>query len=461
MKKKKGFTLVEILGVITILGVLALIAIPTIDNIVTKNREKLYDSQIKTIEDGLKTWANDNAMYLPEEGDDALLISLGILKLAGFVEPDIKNPLTNLCFSNDMQLSISAEKEGYKYYVDEESGLDGTEADCSLPAEKDFIYLKGVSTVKLALNATYVEPGFYTFDANGKLGNLSVTKVIKDKNGNVVTSIDSSTYTAAPYNITYTYGTASVTRTINIGNQVYVNGTAVYFNPVTGAKCTAGEAVSATGTKTGCMKWYAFNDTGVANENINLILDHNTTAGIAWSSNGSAVYSPLEVITQLQTDTSSWAGVPTRTDSYTLNNATGNYTINYNTYKARLITADEIATISRNISFYETTSPDSSWFYLDSNNQTQTVTGAGNSSFAWLFDYTYGCTAAGCNVADSNLYDGTYADGYWTATAVLSTYDFFDIAWYVTNNGELKSYCMEDVDGGGVRPVITIPKSSL
>lgn len=68
MKNKNGFTLVEILGVITILSVLALIAIPTIDNIVTKNREKLYDSQIRTIEDGLKTWANANAASLQKMG---------------------------------------------------------------------------------------------------------------------------------------------------------------------------------------------------------------------------------------------------------------------------------------------------------------------------------------------------------------------------------------------------------
>ncbi len=216
MKNKRGFTLVEILGVITILGVLALIAIPTIDNIITKNKEKLYNSQIKTIEDGLKIWGDNNAMSLPEDGDDALLITIGILKLAGFVDEDIKDPNTNLCFSNDMLVSIAAEKGGYTYYIDEESGLDGTEADCSAPAGTEFLYLKGSSTIGLVLNDTYEEPGFLALDESGNVVAGAVTQVIKDEAGNVVSSIDTTESTAAPYTITYTFGSATVTRIINV-----------------------------------------------------------------------------------------------------------------------------------------------------------------------------------------------------------------------------------------------------
>ena len=68
----------------------------------------------------------------------------------------------------------------------------------------------------------------------------------------------------------------------------YKNGTAIYYNPVSGTKCNASEAVSTTGTKTGCMKWYAFNDDSESST-VNMILDHNTTAGIAWNSNNKNV----------------------------------------------------------------------------------------------------------------------------------------------------------------------------
>ncbi|MDD3453496.1 MAG: prepilin-type N-terminal cleavage/methylation domain-containing protein [Bacilli bacterium] len=239
----------------------------------------------------------------------------------------------------------------------------------------------------------------------------------------------------------------------NVSNtiyEVYENGTAIYFNPETGLKCTVGEALSTTGTKTGCMKWYTFNDNESSNT-VNLILDHNTTATVAWNSTESNVSGPTNVMTQLASDTSSWAGVPTRTDSYSVSNGTATYTINYSTYKARLITAREIATITGNSSFVEVTATTSNWFYLDGG-QTQTATTTGASNYDWLFDYTNDCTSYGCNIADASNY------GYWTSTAVSGdTY----YAWYVGRCGDVGSNYVDDMDSFGVRPVITIPKSTL
>ena len=233
---------------------------------------------------------------------------------------------------------------------------------------------------------------------------------------------------------------------------VYTNGTAIYFNPETGVKCSAGEAVSTTGTKTGCMKWYAFNDGGESTDTINLILDHNTTNLVRWYFIGSNVSGPTDVMTQLQNDTSSWTGVPTRKDSYSLNNGTANYTIDYSTYNARLITAAEIAIITGNSSFIETTNLYTSWFYLDSNDQTQTATAIGTSNYSWLFDYTSNCTNYGCEIEDASNY------GYWTSTAVPV---YTRNVWCVKNSGRLSSDHAESSSGSGVRPVITINKSIL
>jgi hypothetical protein len=208
------------------------------------------------------------------------------------------------------------------------------------------------------------------------------------------------------------------------------------------------------------MKWYTFNDGGTEAEYINLILDHNTTAVVAWNSTGSNVSGPTNVLTQLQTDTSSWAGVPTRSDNYSINNGTSTYTINYSSYKARLITAAEVATITSNSSFVEATAPYTSWYYFDSNNQTQTISTPGASSYDWLFDYTSGCTSYGCNTADaSNL-------GYWTSTAVPAV---TGAAWFVDSNSCLRNYnapgtafgLVNDASHRGVRPVITVSKSNL
>ena len=204
---------------------------------------------------------------------------------------------------------------------------------------------------------------------------------------------------------------------------LYTNGTAIYYNPETNATCTEAEAVSTTGTKTGCMKWYTFNDSEGATT-VNMILNHNTTATIVWSSRD----------TSLESDISTWATSVKAT--------------------ARLIEADEVAQITGNTTFNGVTSNYSSTFYLDSNSQTQTATTQGASNYAWLYDYTYDCTSYGCNIADSSNY------GYWTSTFVA---DYAENLWRIDFRGMLRNSwgIVGYANDYGIRPVITISKTVL
>ena len=203
----------------------------------------------------------------------------------------------------------------------------------------------------------------------------------------------------------------------------YENGTVVYYNPETNTKCNSSEAVSTTGVKTGCMKWYTFNDEG--SSTVNLLLDHNTTAFVAWASSGSNNNGPVEVKTQLESDTKNW-----------------NSSIN-----ARLIEANEIAKITEYPNWNSNT-----FYYLHDNSNVEYKGAAGTNKYAWLFDNTYNCTTYGCNVEDANAY------GYWTGTvaAVYSGY-----AWRVIYEGNLSYYNVVVTDYLGVRPVITVSKSVI
>ena len=196
--------------------------------------------------------------------------------------------------------------------------------------------------------------------------------------------------------------------------KVYSNGTAIYYNPETNSICNESEAVSTTGTKTGCMKWYTFNDEGENSSTVNMILDHNTTAKVSSWDEGK---------NQILTDTTSW---------------------NKN-LQVRLIEAEEIAKITGNSTWTNTRD----WFYLDSNSQTQTATGQGKSEYAWLFDYTNGCTSYGCNTVDSSTY------GYWTSTLNGSTG-----AWCVSRRGIFGNGVVDYIYYG-IRPVITISKDII
>ena len=205
--------------------------------------------------------------------------------------------------------------------------------------------------------------------------------------------------------------------------KVYTNGTEIYYNPETGKKCTT--AVSTPGTKSGCMKWYAFNDDDKSSK-VNVILDHNTTAKVAWNSTGNNS-EMKEAANALKTDTSNWK----------------------KDLNSRLIEANEVAKITGHQTF-DASKTGQSWFYLDSNNQTQTASSTNKSKYAWLFDYTDECTSFGCNKADSSTL------GYWTSSPYKGN---FINAWRV-NRGYLGSRIVTDTDYG-IRPVITISKSNV
>ena len=204
----------------------------------------------------------------------------------------------------------------------------------------------------------------------------------------------------------------------------FKNGTAVYYNPVYGEKCKSSEAVSTTGKNSGCMKWYVFNDKE-GNATVNVILDHNTTAKVAWNSTGNNS-EMKEVKIALENDTKDWKNT------------------------ARLITANEVAKITGKTGF-DASKENQDWFYLDSNNQTQTASSTNKSKYAWLFDYTIDCTNYGCNTPDSSNW------GYWTSTPKK---DDSTQAWRVYRSGDLSRDYVTNA-GHGARPVITISKSML
>jgi len=207
----------------------------------------------------------------------------------------------------------------------------------------------------------------------------------------------------------------------------FKNGKIVYYNPVSGEKCTGyTETNSTTGKNSGCMKWYVFNDKE-GNATVNVILDHNTTAGVAWNLTGNNS-EMKEVKKALENDTKDWKNT------------------------ARLITANEVAKITGYTS-WGTNITGYPWFCFDTNQPDTTnecAKAQGTSEYAWLFDYTKECTSYGCNVSDSSTW------GYWTSTQYVNSIH----VWFVARNGRLDVNSARST-GHGVRPVITISKSNI
>ena len=229
----------------------------------------------------------------------------------------------------------------------------------------------------------------------------------------------------------------------------------VYLDPTDYTKkCDSKNSISTTGTKEGCMKWYAYAETDTTYD---LILDHNTTALVAWNSSGKSADGMNEVKTALEIDTKNWIE------------------------ESRLISADEIAEITGAKAALDWTSDKTnsstpvlgvnvSWFYLDGAAGTDTfwktklVNEKGMSKYAWLFDNTYECTNYGCDVLDNNKYEYGISGGvnniyaYWTSNIVVG---HTDLVWCVYRDGYLSGSGVNKNDSIGLRPVITIPKSLI
>ena len=313
--------------------------------------------------------------------------------------------------------------------------------DAKKEAAKDsfYGYMDAIEKA-IIVNDIDEEEGFPTPDSNGCYNLKELNKKVNLKgtqpkiNDNAKVCLKEGTATRLTGEeidgFTFAYDGKELTQTKNGTTEdtknykFYANGTAIYYNPETGKKCTT--AVSTPGTKSGCMKWYAFNDDDKSST-VNVILDHNTTAMVEYNSAEDNSEMKKKKIA-LETDTKNW-----KSD-----------------LNSRLIEANEVAKITGNTGF-DATQSGQDWFYLDSNNQTQKANSTNKSKYAWLFNYTKECTDYGCNKADSSTY------GYWTSSPEKGSSIF---AWLVNRNGGLFSGSVPYAFYG-IRPVITISKSNI
>lgn len=121
---KKGFTLIELMAVIFILGVVMTIAVVAVDKTIKDNKENLYQIQISNIEQAARTWGDVHITLLPDENNEAISIPLLVLKQDGLLDKEYKNPKNEKLFFDNMYIDISYENGAYIYNVIEDSGSD-------------------------------------------------------------------------------------------------------------------------------------------------------------------------------------------------------------------------------------------------------------------------------------------------------------------------------------------------
>lgn len=108
---KKGFTLAELLGVIVIIGVLAIISVSVIDKNIKEGKVQTCKTQETNIIEGAKAWAIDNTSSLPTS------VTISTLESGSYIEKDLKSPITGNKYSSSTKVNITSSGNGYNFTI--------------------------------------------------------------------------------------------------------------------------------------------------------------------------------------------------------------------------------------------------------------------------------------------------------------------------------------------------------
>ena len=121
----KAFTLIELLGVIIVLAIIALIVVPIIDNTLKNTRQRAYEIQVEQIENAAKEYSVDHEEILPmNDGVFTNQVMLSDLVTLGYIEKDgdgkVYNPIDNSVMNGCVNIKFDLEYNQYTYIYDNE-----------------------------------------------------------------------------------------------------------------------------------------------------------------------------------------------------------------------------------------------------------------------------------------------------------------------------------------------------
>lgn len=166
---KKGFTLIELLAVIVIIGVVTLIAVPSITKNISSSKERLYKTQVQNIELAAKKWATDSYESLDKEFLNSSYVSIAMLQELGYLSKEkIYNPKNKEVMLGCIEVAYNMNDKTYGYTY------DGYNVDCSIKADKGYYYKKDNSG-GWVIDSTNQKESIYSFLVGSDGSNIVVT----------------------------------------------------------------------------------------------------------------------------------------------------------------------------------------------------------------------------------------------------------------------------------------------
>ena len=120
---KNGFTLVELLAVIMLLGIISLIAMPAVGKMLSRSRERALIGVKNELINVTKEYTADNLDLLPSNDGEYICVSIETLENSSYISNDeVIDPTTNERLEGFIKVTYLSKYSNYKYEYLESCG---------------------------------------------------------------------------------------------------------------------------------------------------------------------------------------------------------------------------------------------------------------------------------------------------------------------------------------------------
>ena len=138
LKNKKGFTFVEILAAITILGILTGVAVVAVSNIIENGKKEHYETAEKNLSLAGQSYVQTNRAYLPKAIGQKTKIKLSTLVEKNYIQP-IKDYSDNDCDMDASYVQVfKYSQNDYSYVPVLKCGVEGNVYDGTKDSETTY-----------------------------------------------------------------------------------------------------------------------------------------------------------------------------------------------------------------------------------------------------------------------------------------------------------------------------------